>query len=262
VIRMSISKDATIHPSAIIGEGAVIEEGVVIGQNCRLGHHVIVHRGTRIGDNVIISDQTVLGKSPFKAVLSAITADKTFDPLQIKEGCVIGALCIIYLGATLAEQVFVGDLASIREEVSIGRRTIIGKGVTVENRTRVGARCKIETNAYITALSRIEDDCFIAPEVTFTNDNYLGRTEERKKHFKGVTLLRGARVGANATVLPGLTIGEDGLLAAGSVLTKDLPAGKVFLGVPARYFGDVPEEQLLKNQTFYIAETQKGDEGC
>ena len=145
---------------------------------------------------------------------------------------------------------------------SIGQRTIIGKGATVENRTAIGARCKIETNAYITAISRIEDDCFIAPEVTFTNDNFLGRTEERKKRFRGVTLKRGARIGANATVLPGLTIGEDALLAAGSVLTKDLPPGKIFLGVPARYFGDVPEAQWLRNQTFFIEKTKEGDEGC
>ncbi|HQC38746.1 MAG TPA: acyltransferase, partial [Thermotogota bacterium] len=217
---------------------------------------------TQIGENVIVGDQTVLGKAPSKAAMSAVTVDKTFAPLQIKSGCVIGALCVLYCGTVLADQVFVGDLASIREEVSIGQRTIIGKGATVENRTAIGARCKIETNAYITAISRIEDDCFIAPEVTFTNDNFLGRTEERKKRFRGVTLKRGARIGANATVLPGLTIGEDALLAAGSVLTKDLPPGKIFLGVPARYFGDVPEAQWLRNQTFFIEKTKEGDEGC
>jgi len=256
---MPISKLASIHPTAVIGEGVVIEEEAVIGENCRIGHHVVIHRGTLIGGNVVVGDQTVLGKTPSKAAMSAVTVDKSFEPLQIKDGCVIGALCALYCGTVLSEQVFVGDMASIREEVFVGRQTIIGKGVTVENRSTIGARCKIETNAYITAISRIEDDCFIAPEVTFTNDNYLGRTEERKKHFKGVTLMRGARVGANATVLPGLTIGEDALLAAGSVLTKDLPAGKIFLGVPARYFGDVPEAQWLKNQTFYIKQIKEGD---
>jgi len=262
VIRVSVSKNASIHSTVVIGEGVVIEEGATIGENCRIGHHVVIHRGTQIGENVIVGDQTVLGKAPSKAAMSAVTVDKTFAPLQIKSGCVIGALCVLYCGTVLADQVFVGDLASIREEVSIGQRTIIGKGATVENRTAIGARCKIETNAYITAISRIEDDCFIAPEVTLTNDNFLGRTEERKKRFRGVTLKRGARIGANATVLPGLTIGEDALLAAGSVLTKDLPPGKIFLGVPARYFGDVPEAQWLRNQTFFIEKAKEGDEGC
>jgi acetyltransferase-like isoleucine patch superfamily enzyme len=59
---------------------------------------------------------------------------------------------------------------------------------------------------------------------------------------------RGARIGANVTVLPGLTLGEDALVAAGSVVTKDVPARKVVLGSPARVWRDVPAEQLLENQ--------------
>ena len=124
----------------------------------------------------------------------------------------------------------------------------MGKGVSVENGTKIGKRVKIETEAYITAFSTIEDYCFIAPEVTFTNDNFLGRTEERKKYFKGPVLRKGARIGANATILPGIEIGEDALVAAGSVVTRDLEPRKIYVGVPARYFKDVPEEQLLENQ--------------
>jgi len=142
----------------------------------------------------------------------------------------------------------VADLASIREDVEIGAYTIIGRGVTVENKVRVGQRCKIETEAYITALSEIEDGCFVAPEVTFTNDNFLGRTKERFKYHKGVTMKRGARIGANVTVLPGITVGADALVAAGSIVTRDVPGGKVVLGTPAKAWRDVPVEQLLENQ--------------
>lgn len=142
----------------------------------------------------------------------------------------------------------VADMASVREDVEIGVYTIIGRGVTVENNVRIGQRCKVETGAYITALSDIEDGCFIAPEVTFTNDNFLGRTRERFKHHKGVTVRRGARIGANATLLPGLTIGQDALVAAGSVVTQDVPPRKIVLGSPARVWRDVPTEQLLDNQ--------------
>ncbi|MGC9322938.1 MAG: acyltransferase, partial [Kosmotogaceae bacterium] len=124
-------------------------------------------------------------------------------------------------------------------------------GATVENGTSVGKRVKIETGAYITAFSTIEDYCFIAPEVTFTNDNYLGRTEERKKHFKGPTVKKGARIGANATLLPGVIVGEDALVAAGSVVTKDLAPRKIYAGIPAKYIRDVPKEQLIEEQVFY-----------
>jgi UDP-2-acetamido-3-amino-2,3-dideoxy-glucuronate N-acetyltransferase len=142
----------------------------------------------------------------------------------------------------------VADMASVGEDVEIGAYTIIGRGVTVENKVRIGQRCKVETGAYITAISEIEDGCFIAPEVTFTNDNFLGRTRERFKYHQGVTVKRGARIGANATLLPGLTIGEDALVAAGSLVTRDVPPRKIVLGSPARVWRDVPAEQLLDNQ--------------
>jgi len=106
----------------------------------------------------------------------------------------------------------------------------------------------VETEAYVTALSEIGDFCFIAPEVTFTNDNFLGRTKDRFKYHKGVTMKKGARIGANVTVLPGITINEDALVAAGSVVTRDVPARKIVLGSPARVWRDVPTEELLENQ--------------
>jgi len=243
-----------IHPSAQIGSGthyghnSVISENVRIGENCQIGHGVVIHPDTIIGNNVRIDDNTVIGKLPMKAALSAITRDQQLPPCEIEDACLIGALSVIYRGCKIRTKVMIADLASIREDVEIGDFTIIGRGVTVENKVRIGKRCKVETEAYITALSEIEDGCFIAPEVTFTNDNFLGRTKERFKYHKGVTLKRGARVGANVTFLPGVTVGPDALVGAGSVVTKDVPGGKIVVGSPAREFRDVPPEQLLDNQ--------------
>ena len=75
----------------------------------------------------------------------------------------------------------------------------------------------------------------------------MARDKERYKHFKGVTLKTGARIGVNATILPGKTINEDGMVAAGSVVSNDVPKEKVVLGHPARVLRDVNEKQLLKN---------------
>jgi len=243
-----------IHPSAQIGAGtqcghnSVIHENVRIGVNCQIGSGVVIHPDTAIGDNVRIDDNTVIGKLPMKAALSAVTQDKVLSPCVIGDSCLVGAMVVIYRGCALNSKVMVADLASLREDVEVGELTIIGRGVTVENKVRIGKRCKIETEAYITALSEIGDSCFIAPEVTFTNDNFLGRTKERFKFHKGVTLRNGARIGANVTVLPGITLGEDALVAAGSVVTRDVPARKTVLGVPAKIWRDVPVEQLLENQ--------------
>jgi acetyltransferase-like isoleucine patch superfamily enzyme len=235
----------------IKGKNVVIEDGAVIGNDCVIGHNVVIHSGVEIGSNVVIGDNTVLGKEPFISGSSATTTKETLPDLVIGNNVKIGACCVIYRGASLEENCFVGDLATIREKSFIGKKTIIGKGATIENKCKIGKRVKIETNAYITAFSTIEDYCFIAPEVTFTNDNFLGRTEERKMHFGGPTLKKGSRIGANATILPGIIIGEDTLVAAGSVVTKNLEPRKIFAGVPAKYFGEVPEEQLLEEQEFF-----------
>lgn len=243
-----------LHESARIGAGtrlghnSVVHENVRIGENCQIGSSVVIHPDTVIGDNVRIDDSSIIGKLPMKAALSAVTREQTLEPCVVGDDCMIGALTVIYRGCVLHKKVMVADLASVREDVEIGEFTIVGRGVAVENKVRIGSRCKLETEAYITALSEIGDGCFIAPEVTFTNDNFLGRTHERFKFHKGVTMKRGARIGANVTVLPGLTLGEDALVAAGSIVTRDVPARKVVLGAPARVWREVPSEQLLENQ--------------
>ena len=231
-----------------------IEPNVTIGNNCHIGYNVVIREGTTIGDNVRIDDNAVIGKQPMKASISTLKEEKNLQPTYIGNNCLIGANTIIYTGANIDNDVMVADLASIRENVSIGEHTIIGRGVTVENHVSIGKRCKLESNCYITAHSHLYDYVFIAPGVVTSNDNYLGRTEERFKHFKGITVKKGGRIGAGAVILPGKVIGEDALVAAGSVVTKDVPARKVVMGVPAKVMSDVPEEQLIENQKFYKKE--------
>lgn len=248
----NISDNVKISPNTKMGKNIIIEDNVIIGENVEIGHNVIIHSGVHIGDYCKIMGNVVLGKIPAKASLSATTgAPRVLPPLVLGKAVTVGAGCIIYKSANIGDMVFFGDMATVREDVNIGEYTIIGRGVTVENKVDIGRKCKIETEAYITAISTVEDYCFIAPEVTFTNDNFLGRTEERKKHFGGPTLRKGARIGANSTLLPGIEIGEDALVAAGSVVTKDVSPRIVVMGSPAKYFKDVPEDQLIKNQVFY-----------
>ena len=242
-----IDKSAVIGTDTTIGEGSVIEKDVVIGKNCTIGHLVVIREGSEIGDNVRIDDHTVIGKQPMRAKRSIFKAEAP-PPAKVGNDCLIGAHAVIYAGCEIAQHVLVADTAAIREKVSIGEYTIVGRGATVENLCKVGKKCKLETGCYITAYSEIEDYCFIAPKVTTTNDNYLGRTEERFKHFKGVTVRKGGRIGGGSVILPGIEIGADAVVAAGSVVTRDVPAGKTYMGVPAKYSRETPDEQLLKNQ--------------
>jgi acetyltransferase-like isoleucine patch superfamily enzyme len=153
----------------------------------------------------------------------------------------------IYVQAKIGANNLIADLATVRENVQIGDLNIIGRNVTIENFTTIGSRNKFETNCYITAYSEIEDYCFVAPCVATSNDNYMARDPERYKHFKGITMKRGSRIGVNATINPGRTIETDGTVAAGAVVSKDVKAGEIVLGIPAKKFRDVPKTQLLKN---------------
>jgi len=242
-----IDSTVKIGSETTLGHFVVIEKNVEIGRSCTIGSHVVIHEGTLIGDNVRIDDNTVIGKQPMRAKRS-IFKTEIVPPAKIGNNCLIGAQVVIYAGCEVADFVLVADTAALRENVTIGESTIIGRGATVENVCKVGKKCKLETGSYITAYSEIGDYCFIAPKVTTTNDNYLGRSEERFKHFKGVTVKNGGRIGGGAVILPGRVIGEDAVVGAGSVVTRDVPPGQIFVGVPAKYFGDVPEDQLLKNQ--------------
>lgn len=225
-----------------------IGANVVVGKDCTLGKHVVIHDDVVLGDGVKVGDFTVLGKRPMKAKRSAITTDEDLPPLRVGSNVMIGTGAIVYRGAEIEDQVLLADSCQVRERSRIGLETIIGRSVTVENQCRVGSRCKIETNAYITAYSTIEDDCFVAPMVTFTNDRFLGRTKKRFGSFKGAHLKRGSRVGANATLLPGITLGEDSLVAAGAIVTKDVAPKVLVMGCPAREIRPVDAEQLLENQ--------------
>jgi acetyltransferase-like isoleucine patch superfamily enzyme len=247
--------EARIDPTAKIAEdvqlGAFVTvgAGATIGKGSRIGSFVVIHPDSSIGERVAIGDNTVVGKLPMKAAISTLKpAD--LPPLKISAECIIGTGVVVYRGCVIGAGVMLADLSTVREDVEIGDYTIIGRGVAVENDTRIGRYVKVETNAYVTAHTVIEDRCFIAPMVTMTNDNFLGRTEERFKYTKGPHLKRGARIGANATLMPGVVVGEDAVVAAGSLVNRAVPARKVVAGVPAGIIKDTPEEQLVDNQGY------------
>ena len=153
---------------------------------------------------------------------------------------------VLYRGSRIGAEVLVADHAFVREHCLIGNRVLIGCGVAVENRVEIGSCTKIQTNAYITAHSRLEEQVFIAPGVITTNDNYMGRTEERFRHIRGPTVKRRARVGGGAILLPGVVVAEESFIAAGAVVNRDTEPAWVYAGVPARPLRRVPEGEMRR----------------
>ncbi|MFC1490406.1 N-acetyltransferase [Candidatus Latescibacterota bacterium] len=244
-----IHPDAELGDDVSVGRYSVIEEGAVIGEGCKIGHHVIIHKDSKIGANVRIDDNAVIGKLPMAAVRSKTTqAGRKLDPVVIGTDSIIGTGAIVYAGSVVGSGVLIADTASVREDVTIGDFTIIGRNVSIDNKVTVGTRCKIQTDVYICAYSEIGDDCFIAPCVATSNDNYAGRWKGRTKYYKGVTVENGGRIAVNSTILPGKVIKSDGMVAAGTVATKDVDEGIIVCGNPAKKLRDVPDNQLLRNQ--------------
>jgi acetyltransferase-like isoleucine patch superfamily enzyme len=204
----------------------------------------VVYSGVELGEDVVIGDYAVVGKQPVLGPRST-AAKGELPPLVVGDGARILAGAVVFAGSRLGEGVIVGDQACVRERCELAEEVVIGRGAFVENDVVVGARSKIQANAYVTAYSLLEEDVFIAPGVVTTNDNFMGRTEERHEQRKGPTIRRGARIGGGAVLLPGIEVGEEAFVGAGAVVLADVPARAVVVGNPARQIRAVSPEELL-----------------
>lgn len=222
---------AKIGENITLGEHIVIEENVVIGDNVTIGHHVVIKDGTVIGNNVTIGDMVVLGKRPSSNKKMARKPQTDLPHLIIGEACTIGSGVVLYRGSSLDKGAFVGDLTSIREKVTIGEDSIIGRNVIVENNTKIGSKVTVQTGSYITADMIIEDDVFIGPCCSTSNDKYMGEGNYR---HAGPIIKRGAKIGNNATLLPGITIAENAIIGAGAVVVRNVEKNQTVVGNPAK----------------------------
>jgi UDP-2-acetamido-3-amino-2,3-dideoxy-glucuronate N-acetyltransferase len=224
--------------------GLIISPSAQVGSGVTFGAHVVVHDGVVIGDDCTILDGAVLGKGPKLARASTASRDE-LDPLVLEDGVVIGTHAIVFAGVRIGAGAIVADQAFVRERSTIGTETVVGRASAVENDVRVGDRVRIQSQAYVTAYSVIEDDVFFGPCAMMTNDQTMAR-HPNDATLRGATLRRACRVGGGAVLLPGVEIGEEAFVAAGAVVTTDVPARKVVIGVPARLVRDVPDEDLLE----------------
>lgn len=225
--------------------GLMLGPGAEIAQDAQIGAHVVVHAGTRIGAGCRVEDGAVLGKAPRLAPTSAAAGAPAPEPLVLEPGATVCAGAVILAGASIGEGAIVGDQAHVRERAEIGRQTVIGRGSSVDNDVRVGARVRVQTLVYLTAFSIVEDDVFVGPGAVTTNDDTMNR-HGPETPLRGARLRRACRVGGGSILCPGVEVGEEAFVAAGAVVTRDVPARAVAMGVPARVIREVDDADLLE----------------
>ncbi|MEK6960584.1 MAG: DapH/DapD/GlmU-related protein [Nanoarchaeota archaeon] len=211
----------------IVGVGAIIYKGTKIGNRCRIGNYAIIRSGVTLGDDCVVEDFAILGQPTGRPIKNR--------ELVVGAKSVIRAHSIIYQGTTIGAGLQTGHGTVIREENNIGSNLQIWSGSTIDYGCALGDDILVHNQVYIPQFTIIENGVFLAPGVKIANDKY----PMKKMDLKGPTIKRGARVGMGTVLNPEITIGENAYVASGSMVTKDVPAREVWMGNPARRFGDL-----------------------
>ncbi len=231
--KRSVIETKRIGKNVTIGEFSVIRSGVQIGDNVIIHPHVVINEDVIIGEGVEIFPGALIGKEPKGA--GAVARLPEFEKkLIIGAHCSIGPHAVIFYDVKIGVNTLIGDGASIREKCLIGSRCIISRYVTINYNTRIGDRTKIMDLTHVTGNCTIGNDVFISLNVGMANDNMIGAGGYDKNRIKGPIIHDGAFVGAGATLLPSIIIGAKAVVGAGALVTKDVLAGDLVMGVPAR----------------------------
>ena len=154
---------------------------------------------------------------------------------------------IVDEGATIGEGTSIWHFSHIMSKAIIGNKCNLGQNTFVDNNVVIGNNVKIQNNVSVYNSVILEDDVFIGPSVVFTNVINPRSFIERKSEFKKTIIKKGATIGANATIVCGINVGEYVLIGAGSVVTKDISAYALVAGNPAKQTGWVSREGYKLN---------------
>ena len=192
-----------------------------------------IFKGVRLGKNTVIEEYCVIGTPPRGE------AEGESETI-IGDGSIIRTHTVIYAGNRIGRNFQTGNKVNIREFNQIGDNVSVGTLSVIEHHVVIADFVRIHTQVFIPEYSTLEEGAWIGPNVVFTNAMYP-QSPGVKDNLLGPTVKQRAKIGANSTLLPGVIIGENALVGAGSVVTKDVPDGAVVAGNPARIIKSINE---------------------
>lgn len=186
-----------------------------------------IYQGVKFGQNVVVEDFCIIGVPPKGA------KDGELETI-IGDNSVIRSHTVIYAGNKIGKNFQTGNKANIRELNEIADNVSVGTLSVVEHHVKIEEGVRIHTQVFIPEFSILKKNSWVGPNVVFTNAPYP-KSKNVKDELVGPTLHENAIVGANSTLLPGVHIGKDAIVGAGSVVTKNVAEGDVVAGNPAKF---------------------------
>lgn len=215
-----------------------VSNKAAIHKTVRLEGNNLVLGRSEIGEETYIGFNTIIGypsKKNFSGIRGMPEDIRVLD--ELSSGAKIGSACLIRSGSVVYENVVIsknlvtGHNILIREGSRIGENCLIGTGSMLDGSVSIGSNVKIQSGAYLPHGTIVGENVFIGPYACVTNDRYPA-----SKRLTPVVIGNGCVIGANSTLISGIHVGDNSVVAAGSVVTKDVPPNMVVLGIPARIY--------------------------
>jgi acetyltransferase-like isoleucine patch superfamily enzyme len=228
--RSQVSPYAVFIPVDELG----IVRAVELGPGCRVGAFALIYGGAVLREGACVEEYALVGK-PEQGYAVGRVYPGTGASTVIGHEAIIRSGAVIYAGTEIGDGTVVGHHTLLRSFVRVGENSQLGHNLTVERACSIGAGVRCSPGSHLTSSCVLADRVFLGAGVRTVNDRELiWRDPHRLPNLIPPRFDRGARVGSGSVILAGVTVGEEALVGAGSVVTRDIPAGMVAYGVPAR----------------------------
>ena len=192
-----------------------------------------IYDGVELGESSVIEDYCILGVPPRGYTNGELRT-------EIGARAQIRSHTVIYAGNKIGKNLQTGNKVNIRELNEIGDDVSIGTLSVIEHHVIIGSNVRIHSQVFVPEYSVLEEGSWLGPNVALTNAKYP-LSQDAKKSLRGPIIRKRAKVGANSTILPGVVIGENALVGAGSVVVQDVPDNGVVAGNPARIIKSIKD---------------------